>query len=107
MIGMANTYRGVSEYGVAVYGEEPVELELSVVEERDLVANGHVEIVPRDYEVTSGKYEHPAGETFSAAMLQEPEAMLIAQGHIKRVEEKPKPARKATAKKAAARKRSN
>jgi hypothetical protein len=82
-----NTYKATSEYGLAIYGEGDFDLDLSAAEERDLLLAGHLEIVPRAYLSTSRRYEVPQGETFEAAMLVEQEAMLVAGGHIARVEE--------------------
>lgn len=83
---MANTYRAVSGYGTATFGEEVFEAEFSAVEEKDNVGGGHVEIVPRKYRVLSNNYEAaPQGETFDGALLVEQEAALIQGGHIERV----------------------
>lgn len=95
-----NTYRAASAYGLAIYGEDVVELDLTAEEERNLLLAGHLELVPRLYESTSARYVVPKGETFEAAMLVENEAHLLAGGHVKRAEPAPEPvAKKAAAKK--------
>jgi hypothetical protein len=97
---MSNTYLATSPYGLAIYGEDVVELDLSATEEKDLLLAGHLEIVPRSYVSTSARYAVPKGETFEAAMLVENEAHLITGGHIMRAEPAPEPvAKKAAAKK--------
>lgn len=80
-----NTYRGVSPHGVAVYGEAAFEAEFSVTDERDLLANGHLEIVPRLYRVLSDNYGPGQDKTFEGAFPIEQEAALIQGGHIERV----------------------
>lgn len=85
---MGNRYQPLSEYGRAVYGDDVVELELSAVEERDLVASGHLEVVPRTYRQLSRNYSAAAqGETFEAALPVELEAALVQGCHIERVDE--------------------
>lgn len=84
---MANTYRAVSEYGVAVFGEDVVELELDVTQEQDHLSAGHLEIVPRDYRVLSNNYAAgKQGETVSAALVVEHESALIQGGHLERAD---------------------
>lgn len=81
-----NTYRGVSPHGKAVYGETVFEADLLVADERDLLANGHLEIVPRLYRVLSDNYGPGQDKTFEGAFPIEQEAALISGGHIERVE---------------------
>lgn len=91
---MANTYKATSEYGRAIYGDDVFDGEFGAVEERDLVSNGHVEIVPRTYLQLSRNYSAAKqGETFEAALPVEQEAGLILGGHIERAD-KPASTRK-------------
>lgn len=88
---MANTYRATSARGKALHGTDVVELDLSASEEADQVSGGHLEIVPRAYEVLSNNYSAgKQGVTVSLALLVEQEAVLIQGGHIERA----KPANK-------------
>jgi len=83
---MTNTYRAVSDRGLALYGEDTFEAEFSATEEADALASGHLEIVPRKYKVLSNNYDAgKQGATVEAALLVELEAALIAGGHIERV----------------------
>ena len=84
---MSNTYRALSILAKSEHGEDPVDLDLSVMEERDALEGGHLEIAPRKYRVLSDNYE--AGEQgafVDLALLKENEAALIAGGHIERVQ---------------------
>lgn len=84
---MANTYKPVSEYGRAIYGDDAFEAEFSVIDERDLLSSGHLEIVPRAYRVLSDNYAAgKQGDEFAGAFPVEQEAALIQGGHIKRVD---------------------
>lgn len=88
---MANTYRAVSGYGKATFGEDLFDGEFTAADERDYVDSGHLEIVPRSYRQTSNNYSATEqGGTFEAAFLVEVEAALIAGGHIERVADKPR-----------------
>jgi len=80
-----NTYRPLSAYAKAVYGESDIEREFSVSDERDMLAAGHLEIVPRTYRVLSDNYGPGQGKTFEGSMPIEQEAALISGGHIERV----------------------
>lgn len=80
-------YRATSDYGSALYGEEPFEHDFTVTEERDLVASGHVEVIARTYRVLSDNFvAGKQGALIEAAYLSENEAALIAGGHIERAE---------------------
>ena len=84
----------VVERGKAIYGEDVCELDLSAVEESDLVNSGHLVIVPRTYLQLSRNYSAAKqGETFEAALPVEQEAGLILGGHIERAD-KPASTRK-------------
>jgi hypothetical protein len=85
---MAQTYRPVSARAKALHGEDVFEADLSVLEERDLLSSGHVEIEPRPYVVLSNKYEAgEQGQTVSLALPVEQEAALIQGGHIERADQ--------------------
>jgi hypothetical protein len=87
---MMNTYRALSVAAKSQYGEEPVELDLSVVDEKDALDGGHLELVPRKYKVLSNNFSGgPEGGEYVGALLKENEAALIAGGHIERVDAKP------------------
>lgn len=90
---MANTYRAVSARGIALHGEDVVDLDLSVIEEADMIAAGHLEIVPRSYRVLSNNYAAgEQGETVDLALPIEVEAALISGGHLVRVDPDETPA---------------
>jgi hypothetical protein len=85
---MAQTYRPTSERAKALHGEDVFEAELSVLEERDLLAGGHAVIEPRPYVVVSDNYEAgEQGQTVSLALPVEQEAALIQGGHIERADQ--------------------
>jgi hypothetical protein len=92
--------RAVTERGVAMYGDGPVELDLSADEESDLLARGHVELVPRRYRALSRRILTPQGQEFEAVYVVDREAALIAGGHIERVESE-SPSTPASSKRAA------
>ena len=80
---MTRTYRAVSSYGTAVFGEDDFDADFSVVEERDMVGNGHLQIVPRTYLVTSDNYAGgEEGDVVELALPMETEAALIFGGHL-------------------------
>lgn len=81
-----NTYKALSPAAVAAFAEGVFEREFTPVEERDWLAAGLLEIVPRSYRVLSDNYERPMGEVFEAAFLVEIEAALISGDHIERVD---------------------
>jgi hypothetical protein len=93
---MANTYKALSPQAEGVFAKGVFEAEFTPTEERDWLASGLLEIVPRKYRVLSDNYAAAAqGETFDGALLVENEAALIQGGHIERVE-RPTPKKKAS-----------
>lgn len=80
-----NTYKALSKAAEAAFAPGVFEREFTPTEERDWLASGLVEIVPRAYRVLSDNYERPQGEVFDAAFLVELEAALISGSHIERV----------------------
>ena len=83
---MANTYRALSPAAVAAFAGGVFEAEYTATEERDHLASGLIEIVPRTYRVLSNNYSAAAqGETFDGALLVDHESALIQGGHIERV----------------------
>jgi len=96
---MTNQYKALSEYGKAIFGEGVFDADFDAAEERDLLDGGHLELVPRDYEILSDNFSGGMkGMTYHAALVKDVETALIAGYHLKRVN--PAPA-KPTAKKAA------
>lgn len=86
---MANVYRPVSARAKALYGEKPLELDLSAVDERDHLDGGHLQIVPREYLVLTNNFS--AGKQGSKVFLVLPveqEAALVQGGHIQRTTDK-------------------
>jgi hypothetical protein len=99
---MTNTYKAISVVGEHYFGEGVVELDLSVVEEKDALSSHHLEIVPRKYQVLSDNYEAgEQGAMVELALLKENEAALIQGGHIARVDEPSKESKEKPAPKAA------
>lgn len=93
---MANTYRTLTELGVHLYGEGVNDLELSVLDEKDALDNGHLELVPRKYKVTSTNYSGgKKDDEVTLALRAEVESALMAGSHLARVE-KPAPKAKTT-----------
>lgn len=70
---------------------EVLEHEFTAPEERDLLAAGRLEIIPRPYLVvgTSRVHDTDPGGTFTAGLPVGQEAALMEGGHIERVPEKP------------------
>jgi hypothetical protein len=98
---MTNTYRATSEYGRAVFGEDVFDADFTVLEERDHL-DGHIELVPRAYTVTSDDYAAgKKGDVVQLALPIETEAALVSGGHIERVEPVPEPESKKPTKRAA------
>ena len=84
---MTNTYRATSAVGEHYFGEGVTEHDLTPTEEQDAINGGHLEIVPRRYEVLSDNYAAgKQGDTVELALFKENEAALIQGGHIQRVE---------------------
>lgn len=73
--------------GSYAQGEE-FENEFTEDEETANLANGLLEIVPRTYKVIGGSRVHETdpGDTFEMGLPIGPEALLIAGGHIERVD---------------------
>lgn len=100
---MTNTYKPVSEWAKAKYGEDKLELDLSASDELDHLRGGHVQMVPRKYRCLVNNFSQDGkpleqGEEFEGSLLVDAEAALIQGGVIERVEAKP--AKKTAAKKA-------
>lgn len=96
---MANTYRAASPLGEALHGKDVFEAEFTAAEERDHLAGGHLEIVPRPYRVLSPRFAAgEPGDTVELALPVEKEAMLLGV-HIERVDKPAKKAAKAAEKK--------
>lgn len=84
---MGNTYQALSERAKALHGDKPFEAELSAAEEHDELAGGHLEIVPRAYNVLSNNFSAAKqGGVVDLALLVEQEAALVQGGHIERAE---------------------
>lgn len=85
---MTNTYRALSVLAKSQYGESPVDLDLSVMDEKDALDGNHLELVPRKYQVLSDNFSGgPQGGEYVGALRKETEAALISGGHIQRVDE--------------------
>lgn len=83
---MTNQYKALSEYGRAIFGEDVFDADFAAGEERDHLDGGHLEIVPRDYEVVSDNFSGgPKGSFYRAALVKEIEAALVGGYHLKRV----------------------
>ncbi len=83
---MTNTYRPLSVSAKSAHGEGVVELDLSVMDEKDALDGGHLEIAPRKYRVLSDNYAADAqGAVVELALLKENDAALIQGGHLERV----------------------
>lgn len=69
------------------------EHDFAAAEEADLLANGRLELVPRDYEVvgSSRVCDTEPGGKFKAAFTVGQEQALLDGGHIERVAKKPAP----------------
>ena len=86
---MTNTYKATPDFEAA-FPEGVFEHEYTVEEERDLVGNGWLEIVPRTYKVLSDNSNAAGqGEEVELALPVEIEAALISGGHLERVDKKP------------------
>jgi hypothetical protein len=92
-----NTYKATSPAAVAAFADGVFERDFTATEERDWLASGLLELVPRTYKVLSNNFNAAEqGETFEGSFPVELEAALIQGGHIERVD---KPAAKAAEKK--------
>lgn len=90
---MTNTYRAVSVAAKSEYGVDAVDLDLSVMDEKDAIDGGHLELVPRRYKVLSDNFSGgPQNGEYTGALRKETEQALIAGGHIERVTEPSKEA---------------
>lgn len=71
---------------------EILEHDFTAGEEADLLANGRLELVPREYRVigTSKVCDTEPGKTFTHAFTVGQEGALLEGGHVERVETKPK-----------------
>jgi hypothetical protein len=84
-----NIYKPVSERAKALYGAADFEAEFSVADERDLLDDGHLQLVPRPYTVLSTNFAAgPEGSTVDLALPIEIEGALIWAGHIQRADTK-------------------
>jgi hypothetical protein len=93
---MTNTYRAVSGYGKAIYGDDVFEGDFTTAEEQDHLNGKHLELVPRKYKVLSDNFAAGAqGSEIEAAYPVEIEAMLSGV-HIERVEKPTGRAKKPT-----------
>jgi hypothetical protein len=80
-----------TEDGAYKQGDE-FEKDLSAVDEAENLASGLLELQPMTYRVVgeSRVHETNPGDTFEMALPLGQEELLVAGGHIERVEEKPK-----------------
>jgi hypothetical protein len=84
---MTNTYRALSVAAKSEHGDAPVDLDLSVVDERDALDGGHLELVPRTYRVLTNNFSGgPEGSEYVGALQKEIEAALISGGHLERID---------------------
>jgi hypothetical protein len=82
---MTNTYRPLSVAAKSQYGDAVVDLDLSVMDEKDAIDGGHLELVPRPYKVLSDNFSGgPQDGEYMGALRVETEAALIAGSHIQR-----------------------
>lgn len=97
---MTNTYKAISVVGEHYFGAGVSEQDLSISEERDALSSGHLEIVPRRYQVLSDNYAAGKKDALvDLALPKENEAALIQGGHLQRVDANDKPATRAADKK--------
>lgn len=87
---MTNTYKAVSEYGRAIFGEHVFDGDFDAGEEKDLVGAGHLEIEPRKYRILSDNFSGgEMGSDVMAAYPMEIEAALLQGNHLRRADDKP------------------
>lgn len=102
---MTNQYRAVSIYGKAIFGEDIFDADFAASEEKDHLDGGHLELVPRKYTITSNNFTGGAeGDEYEAALVKDIEEMLVAGGHLARVDVAQDKKETAAEKKAAAKK---
>lgn len=95
---MTNTYRALSGYGKAIYGEDVFEGGFTAAEEQDHLNGKHLELVPRKYKVLSDNFSGGTkGGEYVAGLQMEIEAALVAGGHL--IRDDAPVAKKAAAKK--------
>jgi hypothetical protein len=82
---MSNQYRALSPSAKAAYSDGVFDAEFTVEQERDVLGNGVLELVPRQYRVLVDNYRLSSGEVFEGAYPIELEAALIDGGVIERV----------------------
>ena len=82
--------------GSYTQGEE-FEKDFTAEDEAENLASGLLELVPRKYKVVGGSRVHDTdpGEEFEAAIPLGEEELLIAGGHIERIQPAPPKTRKA------------
>jgi len=84
---MTNTYMPISVAAKSQYGDAAVSLALSVMDEKDAIDGGHLEIVPRAYRVLSDNFSGgPQDGEWMGALRVETERALIAGGQLERIE---------------------
>jgi hypothetical protein len=76
---------------------ETFEKDFTAEEEAANIASGLLELVPNEYQVVGDSEVdgHKTGDTYSAAIPLGREALLVAGGHIKRIEKAKKKKEKA------------
>lgn len=84
---MTNTYKATSTYGKAIFGEDIFDGDFEASEEKDHLDGGHLEIVPRKYEVLSDNFTGGSkGSEYTAALVKDVEDALIAGYHLRRMD---------------------
>jgi hypothetical protein len=95
---MTNTYKPTSAYGRAIFGDDVFDGDFDAAEEKDHLDGGHLEIVPRKYEVLSDNFSGGRkGSEYTAALVKDVEAALLAGYHLRRADAAAKVAKKAAA----------
>jgi len=85
-----NQYRALTSAGAAWFGDDIFEAEFTVGDERDHLARGLIEIVPRPYRTLNDRYTIngvpvAADEVIELALPVEVEVALVDGGHLARV----------------------